>query len=155
MDCGLWTVDCGLWTVTYDCGLKTQNRYFYPKFHHPADPNMKEKSSYTQIKDELNAYLKPLANAANVITEQEVSDFPIFVVHQHSVDIGINIVDKETVKGNWSVNASTLEEFVTKQIIQPEKVDDFKTVYKNHQGEICLFVLSDLGANFVFLPVEG
>jgi hypothetical protein len=116
---------------------------------------MKEKSSYNQIKEELGAYLKPLANAANIIAEQEVSDFPIFVVHQHSVDIGINIVDKEAVKGNWSVNASTLEEFVTKQIIQPEKVDDFKTVYKNHQGEICLFVLSDLGANFVFLPIEA
>ncbi|MCB0520282.1 MAG: hypothetical protein H6577_08690 [Lewinellaceae bacterium] len=116
---------------------------------------MKEKTSYAQIKDELKIYLKPLADAANVITEQEVSDFPIFVVHQHSVDIGINIVDKEAVKGNWSVNASTLEEFVTKQIILPEKVDDFKTVYKNHVGDICLFVLSDLGAKFVFVPLES
>ena len=108
---------------------------------------------FTQLKEELQPYLKSLAEAAEVIVNKEVSEFPIFVIHQHTVDIGINIVDKESVKGNWSVNASTLEEFSTKQILSPEKMDDFKLVYRNHQGELCLFVLSELGANFVFLPV--
>lgn len=109
---------------------------------------------FEQLKKELSPYLKTLQKAAEVIQTQEVSIFPIFVIHQHTVDIGINIVDREAVKGDWSVNASTLEEFVTKQILSPEKVEDFKLVYKNHDGEICLFVLNDLGANFVFLPVE-
>ena len=109
---------------------------------------------FEQLKKELLPYTKALGKAADVILTQEVSAFPIFVVHQHTVDIGINIVDRETVKGNWSVNASTLEEFVTKQILSPEKVDDFKLVYKNHDGELCLFVLNELGANFIFLPKE-
>ena len=107
---------------------------------------------FEQLKKELLPYLETLGKAADVITTQEVSSFPIFVVHQHMVDIGINIVDKENVKGNWSVNASTLEEFVTKQILSPDKVEDFKLVYKNHQGELCLFLLSEQGANFVFMP---
>ena len=107
---------------------------------------------FLKLKEELQPYLKSLAQAAEVIHDQEVSEFPIFVVHQHTVDIGINIVDRENVKGNWSVNASTLEEFSTKQVLSPEKIEDFKLVYKNHQGELCLFVLSELGANFVFLP---
>jgi hypothetical protein len=115
------------------------------------EPNTK---AYEKLKDELTSYLKVLGKAADVIVAQEVSSFPIFVVHQHMVDIGINIVDRENIKGNWSVNASTLEEFVTKQILSPVKVDDFKLVYKNHDGELCLFVLNDLGANFIFLPRE-
>ncbi len=109
---------------------------------------------FKQLREELSPYLATLNQAAEVILTKEVSSFPIFVIHQHSVDIGINIVDKDSVKGNWSVNASTLEEFVTKQILSPEKVDDFKLVYKNHDGELCLFVLSELGANFVFLGTE-
>lgn len=109
---------------------------------------------YKQLEKELAPYLPALHQAAEVILNQDVSSFPIFVVHQHTVDIGINIVDREEVKGNWSVNASTLEEFVTKQILSTEKIEDFKLIYRNHQGEICLFVLSELGANFIFLPRE-
>ena len=108
-----------------------------------------------QLKKELSGYLAAMAEAAEVIVDQEVSLFPIFVVHQHTVDIGINIVDKEKASGNWSVNASTLEEFVTKQILSTEKVDDFKTLYKSHDDELCLFVLSELGANFIFLPKQA
>ncbi len=107
---------------------------------------------FEKLREELSLYIKTLEKAAEVIVTQEVSIFPIFVVHQHTVDIGINIIDRESVKGNWSVNASTLEEFVTKQILSPQKLEDFKLVYKNHEGDLCLFVLSELGANFVFLP---
>lgn len=114
----------------------------------------KESIEFKRFQEELKPYLKMLAKASDVIQDQSVSEFPIFVVHQHTVDIGINIVDKEDIKGNWSVNASSLEEFVTKQILSTEKIDDFKLVYKNHHGELCLFVLSDLGANFIFLPKE-
>lgn len=112
------------------------------------------KEKLLKLQKELSAYARPLANAAEIIEAQEVSSYPIFVVHQHMVDIGINIVDRERTQGNWSVNASTLEEFVTKQILAPEKTDDFKTLYKNHAGELCLFVLSELGANFIFLPLS-
>ncbi|HFA49241.1 MAG TPA: hypothetical protein ENJ95_09515 [Bacteroidetes bacterium] len=115
---------------------------------------MEQKSGkeFEQLKKELVPYLPALEQAAEVIHAQGVSVYPIFVVHQHLVDIGINIVDREAVTGDWSVNASTLEEFVAKQVLSPEKIDDFKLVYKNHDGELCLFVLSEAGANFVFLP---
>ena len=106
----------------------------------------------SRLREELSTYLKALTEAAEIIQAQEVSSYPIFVIHQQTVDVGINIVDREKTQGNWSVNASTLEEFVTKQILSTEKIDDFKTLYKSHAGELCLFLLSELGANFVFLP---
>ncbi len=113
---------------------------------------MNQTPLYKRLEKELAGYKKTLTEAAEVIQVQDVSMFPIFVIHQNIVDIGINIVNKESVKGNWSVNASTLEEFVTKQVIAEEKVEDFQALYRSHHGDLCLFVLSELGANFVFLP---
>lgn len=116
---------------------------------------MKEKIQYKILASELQTYLPTLNEAAETIVTNDVSLYPIFVVHQHFVDIGIQMVDKEKVSGNWSVNASTLEEFVTKQIITSEKVDAFREVYKEKPEEFCLFVLSELGADFIFLPKNG
>jgi hypothetical protein len=113
---------------------------------------MNKAPQFKILENELSSYKKIIAQAAEVIQDQDVSSFPIFVVHQNMVDIGINIVDKESTESKWSVNASTLEEFVTKQIVSPEKIEDFKLLYKSHENELCLFVLSDLGANFIFLP---
>ena len=113
---------------------------------------MKEKIQYKLLEKELDSYKSALSKAADTIVEQNVSNYPIFIVHQHSVDIGIQMVDKEKVVGNWSVNASSLEEFVTKQIVKEDKLKEFKSVFKSHPNELCLFVLSELGAEFVFLP---
>mgnify|MGYP000273770305 CR=1 FL=1 len=116
---------------------------------------MKEKLQYKILAAELQTYLPALAEAAETIVTNDVSLYPIFVIHQHFVDIGIQMVDRDKVSGNWSVNASTLEEFATKQIITSEKVDAFRKVYKGKQNEFCLFVLSELGADFIFLPKNG
>jgi hypothetical protein len=114
---------------------------------------MKNSEGFKILQNDLKSYMPALRQAADTIVVQEVSHYPIFVVHQHTVDIGINIVDKETTEGNWSVNASTLEEFVAKQIIDTEKVDDFRHLFRNHRDELCLFVLNESGANFVFMPM--
>ena len=53
---------------------------------------------------------------------------------------------------SWSVNASSLEEFVTKQLVLADKVDDFKSVYKDPTAFLCLFIVDKSGATFVFIP---
>ena len=113
---------------------------------------MSNRIQYRVLESELATYVPMLIEAAETIIANEVSSYPIFVIHQHFVDIGIQMVDKEKVNGNWSVNASTLEEFVTKQIITSEKVDGFRKRYKDAKDELCLFVLSELGADFIFIP---
>lgn len=112
---------------------------------------MNKAPQFKNLEKELQPYKRTMREAAEVITVQDVSNYPVFVVHQNTVDIGINIVDRDEVKGKWSVNASTLEEFVARQIVTPEKLEDFKVLYKTHAGDLCLFVLSELGANFIFL----
>jgi hypothetical protein len=109
---------------------------------------------YAKLEKELAPQKAVMGKAADAILDQDVSSYPIFVVHQHIVDIGIPIVEQAEKGPLWSVNASTLEELATKKIITPDKIDSFKQVYKPPQEFLCLFVLSDLGANFIFLPRE-
>jgi len=109
-------------------------------------------SQYVQLEKELNPYKSLFSQAADAILDQEVSDYPIFVLHRQMVDIGLPLVEGGTEAMPWSVNASTLEELATKKVIGMEKVDDFRKVYKDPKTFFCLFVLSDAGANFVFMP---
>lgn len=109
---------------------------------------------YTLLQKELDHYKPVMIQAGQTIIDQGVSEYPIMVVHQHEMSVGIVIAEKDKIKGNWSVNASTLEEFISKRLIEENKVDSFKTIYKSRQKFICMFVLSELGAEFIFLPKE-
>lgn len=104
------------------------------------------------LEQELQNYKIALGKAIDTILDNDISEFPIMVLHQHETEIGIPIIDKERVKGNWSVNASSLEDFVAKQIITEDKVSSFKEVYKDPKEFVCLFVLSELGVQFIFIP---
>lgn len=107
---------------------------------------------FLQLQDELAPFIPIMQQATAAILDQEVSRYPIFVVHQQNVEIGVVLVDSDRSESIWSIHASTLEEFVSKQIIDAEKAKDFIDVFKVPGKYFCLFVLSELGANFVFLP---
>ena len=113
---------------------------------------MKVEDKLEQLKTELRPYLPMLGKAADAILDQDISSYPIFIVHRQMVTIGIPVVDQEGGQHKWSINASTLEEFATRQLIRMDKVDNFRKVYKNPARFLCLFVLSDAGAQFVFIP---
>jgi len=112
----------------------------------------KDSLQFRILEEELQPYKTFLAKAADTVLEQEVSNYPIFIAHQQEFDVGIPLVNQEQTEGNWSINLSTLEEFSTKNIILPEKVEEFQNVYKDPLENLCLFVLSELGATFIFLP---
>lgn len=112
----------------------------------------KKAEPFLKLEKELDVYRKLMSQAADVIREKDVSEYPIFVVHQQEMEIGMVLYDSKKQGGVWNVHASTLEEFVSKQIIHPDKIDEFKSNYKNVEAYVCVFVLSELGAQFVFLP---
>jgi len=113
---------------------------------------MDTKNKLKILEDELKPYVPSLAKAADTILAQNVSEYPIFIAHQQQMDIGIPLMEKDTIKGDWSINASTLEEFATKGLIVADKIDEFKKVYKDPNESLCLFVISEIGATFIFLP---
>lgn len=102
---------------------------------------------------DLATYEDYLQELANVVLEQEVSKYPIFVMHQQPiVEIGRTVIDAARSKTKWSVNISHLEEFVNRKIVPNDKVEDFKKVYKSPTEFICIFVLTKENASFVFRP---
>jgi len=103
------------------------------------------------LEDELNVYKKVMFEASQVIIDQDVSEYPIFVAHQANMEIGMVIAERGKVKGNWNIHATTLEEMVYKQIIKEENIEEFQNVFRNPKDNVCVFVLSELGAQFVFI----
>ncbi len=97
-------------------------------------------------------YKNTMAEAAQTIVEQDISKYPIFVAAKQSVELGIPLIPSGEIIEGWAINASTLEEFYAKQLILTEKVDDFRDLYKRHAGELCIFVLDENNANFIFIP---
>ena len=99
--------------------------------------------------------MKAMSQASDTIIDKEVSAYPIMIAHQQELELGIPIVTTKTFpQGKWNIHASSLEEFVAKQIINTEKVQNFRATYKDVKSFICIFSLSELGAQFVFLPRE-
>jgi len=110
---------------------------------------------FKQLEKELKPYMKAMALACDTILDKDVSKYPIMIAHQQELELGIPIVTVETYPtGTWNIHASSLEEFVAKQIISTDKVQNFRATYKDVKSFVCVFSLSELGAKFVFLPRE-
>jgi hypothetical protein len=100
----------------------------------------------------LKRYRSTLAEAAETVRTENVSNYPIFVASKLDIDLGVPLLLRGALPDNWAVNASTLEEFHAKRIIDVDKIDEFRTLYRKHNEDICVFVLSEGGAKFVFIP---
>ena len=113
--------------------------------------NQKE-SPLTSLEVDLQFYNDSIREVAIEIMVEAISAYPIFVAHQHTLSLGELILDKDELNANWSIHASTLEEFVERGIIQRDKKELFIKNYKKAHDFMCLFVVIPEGANFVFFP---
>lgn len=104
------------------------------------------------LEQELMQFTAILGKAADTVLDQDISNYPIFVAHKQDVEIGIPIIDRSKENSEWNIHISTLEEFVSRSLIDPTKIDDFRKVYKPPTEQLCFFVLSEFGATFNFLP---
>ena len=107
-----------------------------------------------KVQNDLKQLAPYIKKASESIINEGVSDYPVFVLHQAGVNIGLPLVEKTHIHSHWSVNASTLEEFMAKSVISPEKIESFRKIFKEPEEFMCLFVLDDNIANFVFHPYE-
>lgn len=106
------------------------------------------------LQQQLRPYLPLLREAAMAILDADVSKYPIFVVYQgdDTVGLGLPVVDGISENDNWSINATTLEELVTKQVVAMEKVDNFRSLFREKKGHACCLVWHGGPAQFAFVP---
>ncbi len=110
---------------------------------------------YLQLEQDLRRYRKALNEAREIMLDQEITHYPIFVMHQQEIALGVPVIEAGVNVGLWSINASSMEEFALKNILLDDKLNEFRKVYNSHDHHLCIFVLSELGAQFIFFPIEG
>jgi len=101
---------------------------------------------------DLDFYRESIKEVATEMMVEGYTLYPIFVAHQHSVNVGELILDKAELNTQWSIQASSLEEFVEKGLVEEERKAYFEKNFKNANEYMCLFVVVPEGANFVFYP---
>ena len=115
----------------------------------------KAKSPLVSLEKDLDLYADSIREIAVEIMVEGLSVNPIFIAHQHTVNIGEKILDRNELNTEWTIQASTFEEFVEKGIIAPDKKTLFLKNYKKPEDFMCVFVIVPEGANFIFYPYKS
>ncbi len=123
-----------------------------PQQQPEGDKDEKKKSPLLSLEKDLEFYAESIKEVAVEIMVEGISAYPIFIAHQHEVSIGEVILNRQELNTDWTVQASTLDEFIEKGIIHREKKALFLKSYKKPEDFMCVFVIVPEGANFVYYP---
>jgi hypothetical protein len=120
---------------------------------HSAEPKKEKKESpLVSLERDLKLFNESIREVAVEIMVEGLSAHPIFIAHQHQIKLGEVILDRNELNTEWSIHASTLEEFVERGVIKEMLKERFLSTYKNPTDFMCLFVVVPEGANFVYYP---
>lgn len=107
----------------------------------------------SQIEIKLNKIKPFLSKAVEIILSEDVSRYPIFILSEAGINLGIPLLEKDdTIELDWNVNLSTLEEFYVKKMIEADKIETFKAAYKSTETHLCIFLLTENNGQYIFLP---
>lgn len=109
-------------------------------------------SPLLSLERDLKIFNDAIREVAIEIIVEGLSKYPIFIAHQHELKLGEVILDRNELNSEWTIHASTLEEFVERGIVKKELKDRFIASYKSPKDHMCVFVVVPEGANFVFFP---
>lgn len=112
----------------------------------------KKQSPLVSLEVDLKFFSESIREVAVEIMVEGLSAYPIFIAHQHDVKLGEVILDRNELNSEWTINASTLEEFIEKGVIKKELRQRFIDSFKNPHDFMCVFAIVPEGANFVFFP---
>ncbi|OYD41752.1 hypothetical protein [Sphingobacterium cellulitidis] len=115
----------------------------------------KGQSPLVSLKKDLDFYKESIQEVSSEMMAEGYTFYPIFVAHQLKVDLGEMILDRDELNTQWSIQASSLEEFVERGIIKEDKKEFFEKSFKPANDFMCLFVVVPEGANFVFYPYNN
>lgn len=114
----------------------------------------KKSSPLESLKVDIDFYSDSIKEISNEMIAEGYTLYPIFIAHQHEISMGEVILDRLELNTNWTINASSLEEFVERGVIKEDKKALFEKNFKKPSAFMCLFVVVPEGANFVFYPFK-
>ncbi len=115
------------------------------------DPELNGKYLGTITKD--FAYVSDtLKEASYQIRKRDISKYPIFIFTKQAGSLGSLLINADELNLEWHIYASYLFDFVQRDVISLDRVEDFEQAYKNPDEFCCLFVIDEGFTNFVFVP---
>jgi hypothetical protein len=120
----------------------------------PGSNKPEQESPLISLERDLKFFNESIREVSTEIMVEGLSNYPIFIAHQHDLALGEVILDRHDLHSTWSIHASTLEEFLERGVIKKELKERFVDTYKNPNKFICVFVVTPEGANFVFVPYQ-
>ncbi len=117
-----------------------------------SEEEKKKRSPLESLEVDLKFLSDSIKEIAVEIMVEGLSKYPIFIAHQHEVALGEVIFDRHEMNTEWTIQASTLEEFMERGVIKKELEERFIDTYKKPDKFMCVFVIVPDGANFVFFP---
>ncbi|MGV3538572.1 MAG: hypothetical protein ACO1OQ_02110 [Rufibacter sp.] len=115
------------------------------------DPELNGKYLGTITKDFVQVS-DTLKEASYQIRRRDISKYPIFVFSRDITKIGGLLIGAQERDLEWNINASYLEDFMNRQLVAQDKVEEFQLAYKDADEYCCLFVIDRDFMNFVFVP---
>jgi len=99
----------------------------------------------------INLVQEKLIEAVETVQNEGVSNYPVIVAYPEEAfyEIGIPIVLSQ---GPYIYNISTLEELFAKNIVNREKVDNFRAVYNHKTEHFCVLLIIEQKADVIFVP---
>src|SRR3546814_19545533 len=87
------------------------------------DPGEKkpQKSPLKSLEGDLKVYHDAIKEVSDDMLDAMLTQHPIFVAHQHEVNMGEVILDRRELGTQWTIHASTLEEFIEKKLVRSEE----------------------------------
>lgn len=93
-----------------------------------------------------------LKEASYQIRTRDFSKHPIFPIGKTEVPIGQPLIKTGELGNSWNYNASFLDEFVQRKLVEKDKQEAFLEAYKNPDEFCCLFVVDEEFTKFLFIP---
>jgi hypothetical protein len=79
-------------------------------------------------------------------------EFPVFPICKDEQPIGQLLLQQNINGTDWNYYASFLDEFLQRELVASDKVDEFREAYKDPDEFCCLFVIDRQFTSFVFIP---
>ena len=93
-----------------------------------------------------------LKEASYQVRKRGFSEYPIFPICREFQPVGQMLYPKEAFDIGWNIYITYLDEFLQRELIDPQKSDDFKNNYKNPDEFCCLFVVDGSFTSFIYVP---
>ncbi|MBL0911209.1 MAG: hypothetical protein IBJ09_02465 [Bacteroidia bacterium] len=116
---------------------------------------MQENSTWTeQAEAVLQRTWSELQSCAAAILDDNISNFPVFILSRQPVALGENISDRFTEDDldGYFITASTAEDLIKARIIEAEKAKMFVASYKSPRTHACVLAIGDDGGGFIYFP---